>query len=159
MPETEIQVRDAIDADLEEAERTAAQAFASLRNTYHPRPEALNRADGFQPSLSRIVALAGGRMVGTAGFRDRAGFLSIIGLGVIPPFRGRGVARRMVEALMERAREAGASGLALYVIKETGNCDIFEKLGFRTVREESARDFESDVYETLTEVRMEIPIR
>lgn len=68
---------------------------------------------------------------GEAGFRM---------LGVAPGTTGRGVGRALVEACVERAREAGRTGIAISTSPEMAAARrLYERLGFRRV---PARDFD-----------------
>jgi ribosomal protein S18 acetylase RimI-like enzyme len=55
----------------------------------------------------------------------------------------------------DAARAAGARCLSLYTVRETGNVGIFERLGFKVIKEEEDLYDESDRYSALTEVYME----
>ena len=151
----EIIVRDCRSDEAREARAVARAAFATVREVYRPGPEARKRKSALGPSLTRIVALIDGRIVGAAQYRLEKGSLSLIGLGVLPEFRKRGVGRRMLEHFVEIARTNGADRLSLYVILETGNAAFFEKHGFRPVEERPAKEFVSDAFDSLTEVHME----
>ncbi|MHC4598333.1 MAG: GNAT family N-acetyltransferase [Planctomycetota bacterium] len=153
-----ILVRNCRAGEAREAKRVAAAAFATVREVYRPKPEARKRKSALDSALARIVALADGRIVGTAQYRLEMGSLAVVGLGVLPEFRRRGVARRMMELLVEVARRAGSARLSLHLIRETGNAAFFEKLGFRAVEENPAEGFESDDFDRLTDVRMQLVV-
>jgi GNAT superfamily N-acetyltransferase len=93
-----------LDEDL--LRRYPAQAIHGL----HPQ-------DADDPALTFLVALVDGRPVGCGALRPLASCVGEVKrMFVLPEFRGRGVARRMLAALETKAREAGYSSLRL----ETG---------------------------------------
>jgi ribosomal-protein-alanine N-acetyltransferase len=58
---------------------------------------------------------AGGSLLGWAGVRVVADEAEILTVGVVPEARRRGIARRLVAALLSAARDAGASDVYLEV--------------------------------------------
>jgi amino-acid N-acetyltransferase len=82
-----------------------------------------------------VVAIAGQRLVGSAGLElvgDMALFRS---LAVEPSWRGRGLARRLFEETRSRARALGARSLYLLT---TSAQDVFAHWGFVRVPREMA---------------------
>ena len=116
-----------------------------------PRDEALSSPDlaryieGWgRPGDAAIVAAdrASGEVVGAAWYRllteDAPGYGFVapevpeLGMAVAEPFRGRGVGRALLVALLERARAEGFGALSLSV--EDGNdsaARLYERHGFR----------------------------
>jgi len=80
-----------------------------------------------------IVAEADGRVVG-CGSLTRLGenLVEIRSLGLHPEYKGRGIGRKLVELLVERAREQGITK----VMALTYEVAFFEKNGFRVVPKE-----------------------
>lgn len=73
-------------------------------------------------------------------------------------FRRQGVARALVEALAGLARELGLRALVAGTVKETGNVEIFVRLGFRVVSEKVDVYSVSDAYTTLTDVELRLDL-
>ncbi|MHC4777160.1 MAG: GNAT family N-acetyltransferase [Planctomycetota bacterium] len=153
-----LSLREGAESERLEIERVSAAAFATLRALYRPGPRAIAARTKLRPKPARIVAIRDGQIIGTAGYRllDRA--LSIIGLGVLPEHRRQGVASAMLDHLGRLALQCGADRLTLHVIAQTGNVALFEGFGFKVVNSRPAGDFLSDVFDSLTEVRMEKPL-
>jgi ribosomal protein S18 acetylase RimI-like enzyme len=87
--------------------------------------------------LSRsLVAFDGDEAVGLANLGLRGNRSWLGGIGVVPSHRRRGVGERLCRALMDGAREAGATRMLLEVIVgNAGAIALYEKLGFETTRE------------------------
>ena len=90
----------------------------------------------------QFVALTGSDVVGwcdisrhTFPSHAHAGHL---GMGIIPPYRGQGLGRRLIEATLQAAREAGLERVELSVHADNSRAiALYEKVGF--VREGLAR--------------------
>lgn len=90
----------------------------------------------------QFVALADGTVVGwcdisrhTFPSRAHAGCL---GMGIIPAYRGKGLGRRLMEATLQAARDAGIERVELCVHADNERAiALYEKIGF--VREGLAR--------------------
>jgi ribosomal protein S18 acetylase RimI-like enzyme len=78
----------------------------------------------------------------------------VVVLGVHPDFRRQGVARALLQALDRIGRQQGAKRLHLFTVKETGNVEVFRRLGFAVVAGRADEFSESDRFETLTDVEM-----
>jgi ribosomal protein S18 acetylase RimI-like enzyme len=154
----EVEVREEMAADADDVAAVSASAIATLRETYRPNQKALANKQAIADSLTRLVAVHNGRVVGTVQYTlidDRVHFLS---LGVLAEFRRHGVTRRLIEELAKVGRLAGAAKLSTFTVTQTGNCEIFERLGFRVILEEPSDYFESDHFKTITEAYLERPI-
>jgi len=82
--------------------------------------------DAADPACRHLLAFApDGRPIGTARMRDDG---HIGRVAVVPEWRGRGVGAALVEAMVERAREAGREVVDLD--SQTQAIPFYEKLGF-----------------------------
>jgi arsenate reductase (thioredoxin) len=82
-----------------------------------------------------VVATAGEQLVGCAGL-DLLGEIALFrSLAVAPPWRGRGVARRLFEQTCSRAQHLGVRRLYLLT---TSAQDLFARWGFTAVPRQSA---------------------
>ena len=149
-----ISIRPATDEDDAAAQAVARQAFDELRRVY--RPNGSNAATG-APTV-RLVAEAGGRIIGTVIYAIQSDRLHLRGLAVDAAHRRTGVARALVEYLGDLARAGGLRALSLYTVKQIGSVRVFERLGFNSVREEPATWAVSDCCDELIDVFMEKPI-
>lgn len=149
-------VREETDADRAEAKEVSARATETLRLTYRPRKDvpAPARPPGASEPV-RLVAILENRVVGVAKYWLHEDRIHVFGLGVHADNRRRGVAREVLEAVARIGRDHGAIRMSLFTIKETGNVDVFSKLGFHTVREQEDLYDESDHFAHLTDVYME----
>ena len=148
-------VRMARPEDQEAVRRVSDEAFATVRPVYRPNPAAHSNLSAIAPALERLIAEEDGHVVGTARFGVFDDCLRVIGLGVPPPFRRRGVARALIEQLARLAKDKGCRALALYTVTRTGNVSIFARLGFHVVSEQPDAYSISVDGEPLTEAYME----
>ncbi len=150
-----ITVREATEVDRDSIAVVTESALAALRRIYRPNQRAIAHKRKIAESLTQLVALVGERIVGTVQYKVESDRLHFLSLSVHADFRRQGVARTLVASLARIGAALGARRLTLHTIKQTGNSETFEKLGFRVVSEERAIHFESDVFDRLTEVYME----
>lgn len=150
-----IDVRPAGPDDAPAVREVDAAATATLRETYRPNQAALANKAGLSVCLKRLVAALDGHVVGTVQYYVESQSVRIIGLGVHPNFRRRGVARALLRFLEATGKEEGASRLHLFTVKQTGNVEVFRCLGFRGVAERDDAFSESDKHRVLIDVEME----
>lgn len=90
--------------------------------------ESLPTVDIVPAHASRfIVATDGRRLAGAIGLEPAADAGLLRSLVVAPGYRGRGLGRRLVEALVRRARDRGAGALWLLTLDAA---DYFARFGF-----------------------------
>lgn len=130
-------IRDASSADQPPLDELTRLAFEELRRIYRPSQGAVSAKAALDASLARIVAVdERDDIVGTVQYRIEVSRLHLLGLAVDPTHRRLGVARRLVDHLVETACRRSLEVVSLYTVKETGNPAVFERLGFRTIREQ-----------------------
>ena len=126
-------------ADAAEIAALIQEAFESHRGRLHPSPGALKEtAESIARRLAQERALVAEaeRRIGACIFMTlrSAEELYVGRLAVLPSWRGRGVARRLVEAAERVAVREGRRALSLSVRAAlTENIAVFERLGFRQV--------------------------
>lgn len=109
-----------------------------------PDPEAARKyLDGFgRPGDGGVVAEEGGLPVGAAWYRflpaTDPGYGYVegapeLGIAVAATHRGRGIARRLITCLLDRAREEGVPAVSLSVEPDNPARGLYERLGFRRV--------------------------
>lgn len=125
-----ITIRDSKPEDAQSVAEVEASATATLRQVYRPNQKALSHKSKIARDLVRLVAECDGRIVGTTRYYVDGGAIRIVGLGVHAEFRHRGIARALVSAVADRAREQGLPCVVTRTVEETGNVPIFEALGF-----------------------------
>lgn len=100
-----------------------------------PRLARLARLDNYDLENS-FVAYEGGEAVGVAVVAVRASAGWVPALGVVPQRRGRGLGRRMMSAMLERARACGLRRLTLEVLASNETARrIYEELEMRVTRD------------------------
>ena len=149
----EIEIREVLPGEYEDTGGLTQRAYAEYARPGDPRWDnyfgVLADVAGRAGFATVLVAVAGGRIVGTATVElDR----TIDGTGGLPPgqanlrllavdpgARGRGVGRRLVEACVQVARRAGKEIVTLHTTEQMVAAQrIYRTLGFR-------RDLSGDV--------------
>ncbi len=78
-----------------------------------------------------LVALDEGRIIGACGYRNMCGEADITNVCVIPEVRRKGIARKMLDALIRHGKEQGVYAFSLEVrSKNTAAIELYKKLGF-----------------------------
>mgnify|MGYP002623161100 CR=1 FL=1 len=150
-----VAIRPATSADLDAAWRVYRDAFGPLRAVYRPRGDVEAHERARAALGSRLVAILDGEVVGTVQFEVHARHVHVIGLAVDPRHQRRGIGSLLVEGVAALAPSLGHRVLALDTIRETGNVEVFERMGFRVTGERETPLFESDAFARLHEVLME----
>jgi len=154
----DVEIRQATPADADEIAVVCASAVATLREVYRPNQKALAHKQAIAETLTRLVAVSNGRVIGAVEYSLTADRVHFLSLDVHCDYRRRGVAKQLVAELARIGKRAGAARLSTYTVTQTGNPAIFARLGFRVISEEPSAFFESDRFDTLTEAYLERPI-
>ncbi len=57
--------------------------------------------------------------------------VGVLGMGLLPPFRGQGIGRQLIEKTLDAARDLGLSRIELTVREDNANAmALYEKIGF-----------------------------
>jgi ribosomal protein S18 acetylase RimI-like enzyme len=149
----EIEIRQVLPGEYEDTGALTQRAYAEYARPGNPLWDryfgVLTDVAGRARFATVLVALAGGRIVGTATVEldrmiDGTGSLppgqaNLRLLAVDPQARGRGVGRRLVEACVQVARRAGKQVVTLHTTEQMAAAQrIYRTLGFR-------RDLSGDV--------------
>jgi ribosomal protein S18 acetylase RimI-like enzyme len=113
-----------------------------------PGPVALYVKAWGRPGDTAVIAIDGGFPVGAAWYRlfgaERPGYGFVdertpeLAIAVVPSARGKGVGSAMLDALLERAREAGYPSISLSVDRNNaGAIGLYERHGFSRVGEDA----------------------
>lgn len=154
-----ITIRTVTAEDEAAADQVWASAMETLRETYRPTAKFLSEVWTPPSDTTRVLALVDGQPAGVTTYYTEDDRLHLMRFGTHADFRGKGVARAMVEYLEELARGLGFRKLSVYTIGECGVVPVYEKLGFSVVSEKPADWVESDKYDTLTDVYLEKLLR
>ena len=147
-------IRIATQCDLKVVRSIAETSFATVRTVYRPSVESVHRQDALRIDETELVASVAQEDVGTARVYIEENVVCVVGLAVLSSFRKRGVARALLDWTRDFAMEHRCTAVQLDTIRETGNVEIFARLGFQVVRESVADWCISDRFETLHNVRM-----
>jgi GNAT superfamily N-acetyltransferase len=136
--EVGVTVREAVDADWEEAGRICYEAFATLADQHgfpHDFPTVEAAAEPIRwlinhPHIYGVVAEKGGRILGS-NFLDERGTISAIGpISVDPGAQDHHVGRMLMDAVLERAHAQAAPGVRLLQIAyHNRSLSLYAKLG------------------------------
>ena len=93
-----------------------------------------------------MIAIEDHKRVGAAWYRlftgEEPGFAFVdeetpeVSIAVVPSVRGRGIGSLLLEGLIARARAEGYRALSLSVERDNPSIALYERYGFRPVREE-----------------------
>ncbi len=119
-----------------------ARAAAELEKSCFSQPwdEKTFREYAVHPDICYMTAWDGERLVGNCGVRNIVGEGEITNVAVDVDYRGQGIARRLMKALLARGNEMGITAFTLEV--RNGNepaIRLYESLGF--VQEGLRRNF------------------
>jgi GNAT superfamily N-acetyltransferase len=133
-----IAFRPLADADSADAAEIIRAAFAAQSQPTDPPSSALKETAqtiaGKIASGGGVCAMTEGAMIALALWRENDGALHIGRLSVLPGWRGRGLARALIEEIERQARAMGLKRLGLNVRLALGdNQRLFAALGFRRV--------------------------
>jgi GNAT superfamily N-acetyltransferase len=149
-----VTVRELRPEDKIQAAEVDRLATDDLRTVYRPTDVALRQRSALASAVHDLVAVVEEQVVGVVQYRTDGRQLWLRGLGVHPNARRRGVAAAVVQRLERIARDCGCVTLTLHTVRETGNVEIFERLGFVVESEGPTNLFESERYSNLSEVVM-----
>jgi len=153
-----LRIRSADEGDLVAAKEISHRAFGALRSIYRPKAEANAQKERTESHYEHLVGESNGRVVATLEYRVAWDRLHVRGLAVDPDHQAQGLARQMLDGLVEIARVRGLVSITLYTIEETGKVAFFQHLGFSVVAREVATWCESDRFAVLHETKMARPI-
>lgn len=153
--------------EVRELAREDAAAFNAMVNSVCRERRFLIRLEGFSLAETagfierlldggwpHVVLEESGRLAGWCVVmpREQEGFrhTGLLGMGLLPPWRGRGLGRRLLDAGLERAWESGLERVELEVYAgNTPAVRLYERAGFvREGRKRRARKLDG-VYEDI----------
>jgi phosphinothricin acetyltransferase len=122
-----------------EVERIYAEGIATGHATFEAEPPSWEQFDAGKLPGQRLVAVEGGRVAGWAAassVSDRCVYAGVAehSVYVAPAAAGRGVGRRLLEALVASTEDAGIWTLQSGVFRENAvSLALHESVGFRVV--------------------------
>lgn len=144
-------LRSATAADAAAVAALLREAFAAYDGRLEPRPGALAETGASIAAAleagAGAVAEADGAIVGCVLWRPQGDGLYLGRLGVRPGWRGRGIARALVETVIAAGRQANAKRVTLNVrIALPGNIALFERVGFERGEARAHPGFDRPTY-------------
>lgn len=119
-------MRLATDDDSRNLQPINSSAKETLRKHYQ-RIESVMQIEDFPTTL--VIAETKGQLVGRCEYRINYKELYFLSLGVLISYRKQGVLRKIFEFLESVAKQEKCNRITCETIEETGNREIFEKLG------------------------------
>lgn len=102
---------------------------------------------------AQVVARDGATVVGWCdvippGNRDTNRHVGVLGLGVLPAYRGRGIGKKLMQAAIDSAFAKGLTRIELTVREKNANAlALYKKLGFETEGLKKNSSFVNGAYE------------
>lgn len=148
-------VRAYITTDAESVQIIMASCTGELREIYAPIPQAEIVSANHSSPNSRVVAVDHTEtVVGVAECIVRPTALYVQGVAVAPTHRRRGVATALLGYIAKLAIDLGLPALQVATIKETGNVEVFKRLGFTVIEEQISERFRGKHGPPVTEVAL-----
>lgn len=145
--------------DAESVDRIMKSSTQELRAVYAPKLKAEISSVNHSPSSTKVVALDNADMVvGVAECIVCPLALYVQGVAVASTHRQRGVAGALLVHIAKIAVGNGRSIVQLATIKETGNVEIFKRLGFDVIEERIAERFLGLHGQPVTEVTLQLHV-
>jgi len=126
---------EAVDIRSADAVRMVARLDEDLARRYGEAPSEFTAANALADHMTFLVGYLGGRPVACGAFRPMdAKAAEIKRMFVEPDLRGRGIARRLLAELEERARRAGYSLARLETgVRQAEAIRLYEAAGYRRI--------------------------
>ncbi len=150
-----IEIRESLPTEIGAARQVVAESFGALRSIYTPTQAAKLARVASAVEQTLLVAIEGQEIVGTVEFSVEGEFLRFRALAVKQNRRRQGIARQLVDRLVEKALRRGCRALRLFTIRETGNERVFEAMRFHLVAAYRSTDYIGPQGGSITEVEME----
>ena len=138
-----IEIREKTSADTSQVKQITLLATAELRRIYIPTlGRGQNQDKPITSNPTCLVACKEEMIVGVTEYTVLVDELHIGGLAVHPEYRRQGLARSLIQAVTQLAIGMGKKKMGISTIKETGNVEIFTRMGFHLDKETVAIGFQ-----------------
>ena len=128
----EITIREADISDVPSMEACATRAYADMLGKLEGMPDVVGGMAEDVAAHTGIVAEAGGELTGFVIMVEGEGAVKVANLACDPAFSGRGVARRLLDEVAQRARALGKVRLELVTHEGMDSTQAFYRhLGWR----------------------------
>lgn len=149
-----IQIREKAVTDKHRVAEIIDLATADLRRVYRRSTNTGKPGVNAEITPITLVAVEADLIVGVVDYCIEPDSLYIRDLAIHPQYRRRGIARALIQAVEEIAGREGKPKLTLSTIKETGNPQIFTRLGFTVVNDILTETFEGADGQAVTKTDM-----
>lgn len=134
-----IKIREQTQDDIEQLKVVSQEMHASMRKVYAPNQNA--KKIGTDVPYVRLVVLCDEKIVGMVTYENDGDSFYFGGLGFLEAYRKKGISRNVISYLEGVARDLGFYKPSCATIEETGNVEIFKRLGFAVVSREITDKF------------------
>lgn len=147
----------ATDADATVLVNIIRAAFAEYQGLLNPPSGALKESvEEIRESMRTaryVLALVGKDAVGCVMYEERGEYLYLGRLAVLPPWRGRGIARALLDYVEGRADEMGITSVRLGVRVALSDLrEMYERHGYRIIAYQSNEGHSEPTYVILQKV-------
>ena len=149
-----IQIREKAVTDKHRVAEIIDLATADLRRVYRRATNTGTPGVNAEITPITLVAVEASLIVGVVDYCIEPDSLYIRCLAIHPQYRRRGIARALIQAIEEIANREGKLKLTLSTIKETGNPQIFTRLGFTVFKDILTETFEGVNGQAVTKTDM-----
>lgn len=148
-------VRASLATDAEPVELIMTSCTSELRAVYAPKPRtAIAPVSHSSPGLRVVAVDHTNTVVGVAEYLAHPLTLYVQGIAVAPAHRRRGVAGILLDHITTLTVDMRLPSVQVATIKETGNVEIFKRLGFAVVEERTSERFLGQHGQPVTEVTL-----
>lgn len=147
-------VRKYRDEDFSSIQSIVTAATKELRLVYAPKDQCrINTNENLKP-LKYVAINSDGLLVGVAEYIQTSNIFYVQGIAVRSSSRQAGVARDLLSYISAVASREQVVTIEIKTIEETGNCKIFERLGFVASSRMQSERFIGKQGQPVTEVIM-----
>ncbi len=84
---------------------------------------------------AQFVALSGDKVIGWCDVlpeeKEITKHVGVMGVGVLPEFRGKGIGRRLIETTLDKAKSQGITRIELWVFEDNKKAfELYKRMGF-----------------------------
>lgn len=158
-----IQIREATPNDTERLKVLEDHMNRKLRQFYHLSEfghanyaRRLKSQPHLPSKYTILVAVKNQTVVGTIQYHAENGILFLFGLSVHEDFRRQGIAREIMNYLINFAKKQKLTTIRFNTMQITGNVEIFQKIGFVVTNEKTSVLCEGLNGEKIIDVQMEM---
>ncbi len=131
--------------------------FSELRKIYHPNKLAKVRKVTSSSNGLSFGYFISEKLLACVDVHLLNGELCLSTLAVSKDFRGQGIARKLIYAVIDKYETVNT--VSVWCVKQTGNVAIFESLGFKVVQEVESELFDIVKGGIAMEVQLKLSVK